>query len=141
MGAIADGFVAFAQPLIDKTDGSQEQLQKALSLSQCCWNVALRPEDEQDEMIREMQPTLDMDDEEFDDFRRSTLEPMIQRHKQMFPLLHTRRSQLFSPTDLLPWGDTSSSLQARKNVGTDAYAPCPCNSGKKYKFCCRIRSR
>jgi hypothetical protein len=26
MGALADGFVAYAQPLLDQTDGSEEQL-------------------------------------------------------------------------------------------------------------------
>ncbi|MCY2967008.1 MAG: SEC-C metal-binding domain-containing protein [Planctomycetota bacterium] len=28
-----------------------------------------------------------------------------------------------------------------KYPGTAPYAPCPCNSGKKYKFCCKIVSR
>jgi hypothetical protein len=32
MGAIADGIVAYAQPLLDQTDGSSEQLNKAFAL-------------------------------------------------------------------------------------------------------------
>jgi hypothetical protein len=24
---------------------------------------------------------------------------------------------------------------------TEPYAPCPCNSGRKYKFCCRAKGR
>jgi hypothetical protein len=43
MVAIGDAFAAFAQPLIDQTDGSPEDLQKALSLSQLCYNTALLP--------------------------------------------------------------------------------------------------
>jgi hypothetical protein len=141
MGAIADGIIAFAQPLIDKTDGSLEQMNKALALSQCCWNLALRSEDERDEMIREMRPGLDMDDEEFDEFRNSLLEPMIERHKQMFPFLHMQGA-LMPPLDgFLNRADWRPALPERKYVGTDAYAPCPCNSGKKFKFCCRKRSR
>ena len=41
MGAIAEAFAAFAQPLIDKTDGSLEQVQNAFTLSQLCYNLAL----------------------------------------------------------------------------------------------------
>ena len=43
MGAIADGFAAFAQPLIDQTDGSMEQLNKALAIAQLCFNLASCP--------------------------------------------------------------------------------------------------
>lgn len=41
MGAIADAIVAYAQPLIDQTDGSLEQLNQALAMSQ----VLLEPGD------------------------------------------------------------------------------------------------
>jgi len=33
MGALADGFVDYAQPLLDQTDGSEEQLNKAFAIS------------------------------------------------------------------------------------------------------------
>jgi hypothetical protein len=69
MGAIAEGIVAYAQPLIDQTDGSLEQLNKALSMSQLCFNLALLPEDRRETSIRELQPSLQMDDEEFEAFR------------------------------------------------------------------------
>ena len=39
MGAIADAFVAYAQPLIDQTDGSEEQLSQAFAMSQLCYNL------------------------------------------------------------------------------------------------------
>ena len=73
MGAIADAFVAFAQPLLDQTDGSLEQMQKAFSMSQFCYNLALLPEDERETMIRELRESLDMDDEEFGEFRREVM--------------------------------------------------------------------
>ena len=34
MGAIAEGIAAYAQPLLDQTDGSIEQLNKAMTISQ-----------------------------------------------------------------------------------------------------------
>ena len=40
MGAIADAVWAYAQPLLDDTDGSVEDMNWALSLSQLCWNLA-----------------------------------------------------------------------------------------------------
>ena len=54
MGAIAEGFVAFAQPLIDQTDGSQEQLNKALAIGQLCFNLALVSDDRRDTTLVEM---------------------------------------------------------------------------------------
>ena len=90
MGAIAEGFVAYAQPLLDQTDGSEEELNKAFAMSQLCYNLALLPEDSRDTTLSELRAGLKMDDEEFDAFRRSVLAPMIQRHQEMFPRLHQR---------------------------------------------------
>src|SRR5260221_12945705 len=92
MGAIAEAFAAYAQPLLNDTDGSQEQLNKAFAISQCCYNLALLPEDRRDAAISEMQGTLEKDDAEFDEFRRSIILPMIERHHAMFPFLHQRGS-------------------------------------------------
>ncbi|MDZ7699008.1 MAG: hypothetical protein U5R49_19470 [Deltaproteobacteria bacterium] len=47
--------VEYAQPLLDATDGSNEQMQNALSIAQMCWNLALLPEIEQEESIAAMQ--------------------------------------------------------------------------------------
>jgi hypothetical protein len=141
MGAIAEGFVAYAQPLLDQTDGSEEQLNRAFSISQLCFNLALLPEDRRDQQISEIRLILTMNDEEFDDFRRSIIVPMIRRHQEMFPQMHRRVSTNSSPSGPSPSGP---SLRARPRKtatgeaypGTDRYAPCPCNSGEKYKFCC-----
>lgn len=88
MGAIAEALAAYAQPLLDQTDGSEGQLNKAFAISQLCYNLALMPEGSRDGAISEMRLSLEMDDEEFDDFRRSIVVPMIQRHQEMFPQMH-----------------------------------------------------
>ena len=145
MGAIAEAIVAYAQPLLDQTDGSEEQLNKAFAISQLCYNLALMPEDNRDQMLSEMRPSLQMDDEEFDEFRRSIVDPMIQRHQEMFPLMHRRGSTGFSQSGPRKWslaaGAPRTAAPAEAYPGTDRYAPCPCNSGRKYKFCCGKKGR
>lgn len=138
MGAIAEAFAAFAQPLIDQTDGSPEEVQKALTIGQLCFAIAQLPDDERVEMLDKMQSDLGMDDEEFDDFRRSILEPMIARHEAMFPMMHGRELVFQRGPSL--W-DPPPTAPAKKYAGTDRYSPCPCNSGKKYKFCCGAAAR
>ena len=146
MGVIADAFAAFAQPLIDQTDGSPEQLQKALTLSQLCYNAALLPADRREELLADCRYGLGMNDDEFDDFRRSVLDPMIARHEQMFPLMHQRRrassssagSSWMEPGSLA--SEPRDEAPAKKST-LERYAPCPCGSGKKYKFCCGAKTR
>ena len=141
MGAIAEGFVAYAQPLLDQTDGSEEQLNKALTISQLCFNLALLPEDGRDTMLSEMRPSLQMDEEEFDEFRRSIIVPMIRRHQEMFPLMHRRGSTDPSQSGPSLRAQPRMAAAAETYPGTDRYAPCPCNSGQKYKFCCGRKGR
>ena len=141
MGAIANAFVAYAQPLLDGTDGSEEALNKALSISQFCYNLALLPQDDREQSLREMRSSLAMDDDQFDDFRRSVILPMIRRHQEMFPQMHGRASTRFSPVEPPPtsysnWARPTTRARSKAYPGTDPYAPCPCNSGRKYKFCC-----
>jgi SEC-C motif len=143
MGAIADAIVAFAQPLLDQTDGSVEQMNKAFQLSQLCYNLALVPKDSREASIGELRQSLEMDDAEFDAFRSEILVPMIQRHEAMFPMMHRPGSR---GLDLLHFGH-SPPAQPRMpevtptNPKPDRYAPCPCNSGRKYKFCCGSEGR
>ncbi len=142
MGAIAEAIVAYVQPLIDQTDGSEEQLNKALAIGQVCYNLALFPEDQRDEAIGEMQSSLKMDDEEFAAFRRSIVDPMIQRHHEMFPRMHQRVSSGPPPTQgFSSVGPQPKTAAAEAYPGTDRYAPCPCGSGEKYKFCCGKKRR
>jgi hypothetical protein len=141
MGAIADGLVAYAKPLLDQTDGSQEQLNKAFTVTQLCFNLALMPDDQRETAINDMRPSLNMNDEEFEDFRRGVLLPMIERHREMFPLMHRRRdagSSQFAPA---PVAGTLPAPPAEPRRKIDRYAPCPCASGKKYKFCCGAKGR
>jgi uncharacterized protein YecA (UPF0149 family) len=129
MGAIAEAIVAFAQPLIDQTDGSVSQMNQAMTMSQLCWNLALVPEDERETAIDKMKLEVNMTDEEFADFRENLLLPMIRRHCEMFPRLHNRSPWILDEPDATP-------PPARKSRGMERYAPCPCGSGRKYKFCC-----
>ena len=141
MGAIAEGLVAYAQPLLDQTDGSEEQLNKAFTISQLCFNLALLPEDSRDTTLSEMRPALKMDDEEFDAFWRFIVAPMIRRHQEMFPLMHRRVSTDPSPSGPSLRAHPRMAAPAETYPGTDRYAPCPCGSGEKYKFCCGARGR
>jgi len=145
MGAIAEAFAAYAQPLLDETDGSIEELNKALSLSQLCYNLALLPEENREQTLSEMQPTLGLNDDEFDHFRRTVVVPMIERHQQMFPQMHQRGwtafSQSPSPSGSSFWARPKAAAPADTQRRTDPYGPCPCNSGKKYKFCCGNRAK
>ena len=136
MGAIADAIANYAQPLLDVTDGSADQLNRALSLSQFCWNLALLPEDARDEALAKMQPTLKMDDNEFDAFRRSVVIPMMRRHEEMFPHMHRLESRKLSSGAPAQQHRPMVPMRVKKYPGTGRNAPCPCNSGRKYKLCC-----
>jgi len=141
MGAIAEALVAYAQPLLDQTDGSLAQMNKALAMSHFCYNLALVPEDRRETTLSEMRAALEMDDAEFDAFRRFILVPMIERHQQMFPRMHSRGSA--DPWQSAPAVQAQPRTTASREAypGTHAYAPCPCNSGEKYKFCCGKKRR
>jgi SEC-C motif len=141
MGAIAEAFVAYAKPLLDQTDGSEEQLNRAFAISQLCYNLALLPDDSRSGALAEMQPSLGMDDEEFEDFRRSVVSPMIQRHQEMFPLMHRRVSPFSSQSGPSLGAPPKKAAPGDQYPGTDRYAPCPCGSGEKYKFCCGKKGR
>jgi preprotein translocase subunit SecA len=148
MGAIADAMVAYAQPLLDETDGSMEDMNRALTLSQLCWNLALLPEQQRETMLGEMRPKLKMDDDEFNDFRQSVVRSMIRRHQEMFPQLHYQRLRadgLYGDFSLgvhtMPELAAEPAARTEKYPGTERYAPCPCGSGRKYKFCCGAKGR
>jgi hypothetical protein len=141
MGALAEGLVAYAQPLLDQTDGSVEEMNKAFSISTLCYNLALLPEDQRKTTLSEMRSDLKMDDDEFDAFRRSIIDPMIRRHEEMFPLMHRRVATALSQSGPSPRVQQRTAAAGEKYPGTDRYAPCPCNSGEKYKFCCGAKRR
>jgi hypothetical protein len=136
MGAIADAVVAYIQPLLDSTDGSLDQVNRAASLGQLCWNLALLPAEACDESLAAMRAGLKMDDDEFEEFRRFVIIPMIRRHEEMFPHLHKCSSM--EPSRGAPRLQPRLTPPTRTEgyPGTGRNAPCPCNSGRKYKRCC-----
>lgn len=141
MGAIANGIMAYAQPLIDQTDGSLEQMNRALTITQICYNLAVVPEDKRDQLLRELQPSLGMEESDFEEFRNSIILPMIRRHEEMFPRMHGRKSAGSFFDDPAPRAQPKTALTVERDGPIDRYAPCPCNSGKKYKFCCGVKPR
>ena len=146
MGAIADATVAYAQPLIDETDGSIDQLNKAFQIAMLCWNLSILPEESREKAIGDMRTTLKMDDAAFEEFRHKVIIPMIRRHEEMFPALHrrgsaqTQRKPLPARTIRVAPPDETLSEQTpparEKRPDTRRNDPCPCCSGKKYKRCC-----
>ena len=136
MGAIADAMVAYVQPLLDKSDGSPDQVQKSFMIGQLCWNLALLPVSERDKSLDDMRAPFNMDDETFEEFRRDIVWPMIQRHEEMFPQMHRGAASHFAGApSILPTRSTPQPLtRERPKVGRNS--PCPCNSGRKYKQCC-----
>jgi uncharacterized protein YecA (UPF0149 family) len=135
MGAMGDAIAAYAQPLIDATDGSEEQVQRAVSVAMVCWNLALTPAEEREARIADMRATLKMDDEEFADFRGGVIDPMIRRQHELFSAPNgfaAAREQVLGQADVPPL----RTVVAEKYPGTGRNEPCPCKSGKKYKRCC-----
>ena len=136
MGAMAEAVLAYAQPLLDHTDGSADRVNKGLLLAQLCWNLALMSEQECDEALGRMRPALKMDDGEFEEFRRCVVAPMIRRHREMFPDMHRSHSAERSSSGPASQVSLTASATAGKYPRTGRNAPCPCNSGRKYKLCC-----
>jgi hypothetical protein len=130
VGAIADFFVAYAQPLLDITDGSHEEMQQALGLAQVCYNLSLLPRDEREKFILRMQDDLGMDDAEFAEFRRGLIDPMVERNHR------ATANALVSMSANHRSGVEDDRPAPRLKSTVNRYAPCPCQSGKKYKFCC-----
>jgi uncharacterized protein YecA (UPF0149 family) len=131
MGVIADGLAAYAKPLLDKHSSSLEQLQYAMMLAQICWNIAVTPEEKHESRILELQKTFQLSDTEFLEFRKDIVEPMIQRHKDMFPKMRPGRSDNFMD-EFIPSDPYLKDLPPK--IGRNSL--CPCNSGKKFKQCC-----
>jgi uncharacterized protein YecA (UPF0149 family) len=127
MGFMSNSMAEYAQPLIDDTDGSQAQMQYALSLAQMCWNLALLAEHERGLLLAKIQETMEMDAEEFLAFTDAVIAPMIARHHQMFPKQAPQMATA-TPTE----------RRGGKFPGTGRNHPCPCGSGKKYKKCCGV---
>jgi hypothetical protein len=183
MGLFAEAIAAYAQPLLNDTDGSLEEMQRAMTFSQLCWNISVAPHDQRGKVLDDLRSGLGMAVAEFEEFRQSVIEPMIRRHEEMFPAMHAGRrldamgadlglhahflanadldsdpdflsdadlsfpmgllsdADLPSHAELASHGRPSGAVSKEPYPGTEPYAPCPCNSGRKYKFCCRAKRR
>jgi hypothetical protein len=134
MGAIADAVVAYTQPLLDGTDGSPEQLQKAMALGQLCWNLALLQPDQRDAAIGKLRSSMNLDDQEIAELRHDIIDPMIRRHEEMFPHMGSRAPSRTAGFPMaMPPRPTPLHTDGPR-VGRNS--PCPCGSGRKYKQCC-----
>jgi hypothetical protein len=89
----AEALVAYAQPLLDATDGSKEQVKKAMTLAMACWTLSVTPDEARDAAYESMRGSFNMDPEAFAAFRKDTLEPLVRRHHEMFPQLRTREAR------------------------------------------------
>ena len=136
MGFIAKSMVAYAQPLLDETDGSMAEMQKAMTVAQVCWNLALLPDMEREGELARLRPLFGMDEGEFEEFRRCVVLPMIRRHHEMFPHMPRIGSATHSREAQAPQAARGPRIRAEKYPGTGRNASCPCQSGKKYKRCC-----
>jgi len=136
MGTFAEAMVEYARPLLDETDGSHEEVQKALGLAQMCWNIGVLPEEKRETVLADLQANSQMDDDEFEDFRTNFLRPMLQRYDEMFgdmpQFVSARSATRSTPSKTERTGLTRGGTYP----GTPRNAPCPCHSGKKYKQCC-----
>ncbi|QDV84725.1 SEC-C metal-binding domain-containing protein [Planctomycetes bacterium TBK1r] len=149
MGAIADAMSAYAQPLLDQTDGSLEQMQMALNVAMACWNIGKLPEDKRQAAIDSLTESMGLDEAEREEFQEEILMPMIRRHDEMFGQVFQRkaprRSEWESTIEVGSESDLEFGLEALppkdQTPKPGRYDPCPCNSGKKYKFCCERVAR
>lgn len=138
MGAFGEAMWEFAQPLIDATDGSAEQVSKAMTIAMVVWNLSLLDEEGRAETFTAMQREFGMNDKKFAKFRADVIEPMIDRHEWMFPKMHKRAAisnQEQADETAAPLR-VSTFPRREAYPGTGRNAPCPCGSGKKYKRCC-----
>jgi hypothetical protein len=151
MGVIAESFASYAQPLFDQTDGSPPEMQRAMSIAQICWNLALLPEEKRNAAIDEFKSPLKMADEDFAEFRQTVILPMIRRHVEMFPGLHARskppRHEIGggSPQTMMHGAERLfkefgvMSPPPTRHAAVRRNDPCPCGSGRKFKRCCGAR--
>lgn len=133
---LAEAMTRFAQPLLEATDGSPEQLQRALRLSQICWNLARLPAEQRDAALAEFQQTLQMNDRQFEEVQHTVIGPMIRRHREMFPGLSGEKPIPLAGAEVVPPPAGARRRRVEAYPGTGRNAPCPCGSGKKYKRCC-----
>lgn len=121
--------------LLDQMNGSMQHVNQALALTEFCYNLSLLTPPERCKVLRKMQLDTGMSDADLAEVRRDWIDPMVQ-HCEDALLRGEFRGRLPEAVVYLPEMDHPADDHDRKLTTTDRYSPCPCNSGKKYKFCC-----
>jgi tetratricopeptide (TPR) repeat protein len=105
----AEAMVRFARPLLSLAQ-NEASLKTFMNLAQVCWNLSLMPPSERQQALETAVDGLKLDPQG-SALQRTMLEMMIERHEQLFPLMHrTRDSAEYALTveeeidRLLAWG-------------------------------------
>jgi hypothetical protein len=78
----ADAMVKLVQPLLDLTDGSPEQMNKALTLGMTAWNLDLLPPEEREKAMQNVIEAKGWSGETAEDFRE-LVNFLIQRKRAL----------------------------------------------------------
>lgn len=76
--------IAFAEPLLEATDGSAEQVRKALDVAMMFWSLATIEKDAERARLLEAIASTSFDSPEAKDHFRSAANEMVERHRTMF---------------------------------------------------------
>jgi uncharacterized protein YecA (UPF0149 family) len=142
MGAIGEALLEYMRPLTDATDGSPEELEKALALGQLCFNLGQMDQDSRSDHLEKLRESMGLSVEEYAEFFVNLILPMMIRHEEMFPRKKMKQTSVLSVDDqpddrlMTKVDKTPHTSPVRRDRNLDRYAPCTCDSGKKYKFCC-----
>jgi hypothetical protein len=84
----ADQLMAFAAPLLDATDGSTDEVDKATAVASALWNLALLPKEQRETSLLATAQSLGGASDEARSEFLGLARLMIERHEDMFPELH-----------------------------------------------------
>jgi len=109
----AQAMMDYAKPLLERMDmEGEDDLNKAMSITQLCWNLALtKDKNEQVTMKKEVVKQVDLPDAE------SFVDSMIERHKKMFPELgktlsfYIKERVIDEPVDFEPFDESTLDLK------------------------------
>ena len=96
-----EGFAAqlmrFSQPLIEAANGEVDKIEKAMTLGMVFWNMAIA-NGGGEELLAIALKHIAKTEEEAAEFR-ALAASMVERHRQMFPALHTVRRDRCASTE------------------------------------------
>jgi hypothetical protein len=83
-GGFADSLALLAEPLLEHSDGSLEQVQKAMSVAAVAWNIGLLPRDQQLAAIDETIAESSMETRDKENFVL-LLTGLVARFNELYP--------------------------------------------------------